>query len=215
MNITLFQFLLAIFFLTVIFLHVVKKNSGAATLYSIQSLVVVVFMLFFYFETHNIYTLLIAALILLVKVILTPVFVYRLIKNDGLKFSASTFVNAPLTLIIVTVLTIVAHSPVFVPLVTIVPANQELVSLTLSALFVSLFLIVNRKGAISQIIGILSLENSIVIFALLSGLEQSAGLQAGILFDILIWTFIATVFISNIYEHFGTLDVTEMKKLKD
>ncbi|MFA5792750.1 MAG: hypothetical protein WC897_02650 [Candidatus Gracilibacteria bacterium] len=215
MDLTLFQFILALFFLTVFFLHLVKKNSEATVLYGFQSLLVVILLFVFYLETNNIYSLFVVILMLLVKVILAPTFIFRLIKRDGLKFSASSFVSTPLALIIVTGLTILAHSSVFSSLGSIVPANQELLSLTLSALFVSLFLIVNRKGAISQIIGVLSLENSIVTFALFAGLEQSAGLQAGILFDIFIWIFIATIFISNIYKHFGTLDVTEMKNLKD
>ena len=82
-------------------------------------------------------------------------------------------------------------------------------------MFLSLFLIINRKSALSQIVGILSLENSIVAFAIFAGLEQSLSLQIGILFDISVWLIIATVFMSMMYTHFGSLDVTDMKKLKD
>ena len=212
---TIFQFLLALVFLTVVFSHIAKKNSGAIAFYGIQSLAVALLVFVFYLETHNIYSLLIAILILLVKVILAPAFIFRLIKKEDLKFSASTFINTPITLIIVAGLTMIAHLPIFLPLTSIVPANHELLSIALSALFISLFLIVNRKGAISQIVGILSFENMIVVFAMFAGLEQSPGLQAGILFDICIWIMIATIFISHIYKHFGTLDVTEMQKLKD
>ena len=67
----------------------------------------------------------------------------------------------------------------------------------------------------SQIIGILSLENGIVAFALFSGLEQSPALQIGIMFDLLVWVIIAAVFISMIYKQFGSLDVTELKHLKE
>jgi len=68
---------------------------------------------------------------------------------------------------------------------------------------------------LSQIIGILSLENTIVAFTIFAGLEQSASLQIGIIFDIFVWLIIATVFVSMIYKHFGSLDVTSMKTLKD
>jgi hydrogenase-4 component E len=127
----------------------------------------------------------------------------------------SNYINTPLTLIIVAALTAIAHSSLFTPLVNIVPGNQELLSLALSAIFISLFLIVNRKGALSQIVGVLSLENSIVAFAFFAGLEQAPSLQLGIIFDISAWVVIATVFMSMIYKHFGSLDVTEMKSLKD
>lgn len=209
------QLLLAIFFLSVVFLHIAKKNSGAAALYGIQSAAIVLLLLLSFFETGDPGALLIAFLALLVKVILAPTFIFRLTKMHRLKFVVSAYLNTPLTLIIVAGLTAAAHSQVFGPLANIVPANRPLLALSLAALFISLFLIVNRKGALSQIIGVLSLENSIVAFAIFAGLEQSPGLQFGIMFDIFAWLVIATVFISMMYRHFGSLDVTELKHLKD
>ena len=103
----------------------------------------------------------------------------------------------------------------FISLTSIIPANQALSAIAFSSMFLSLFLIINRKGALSQIIGILSFENSIVAFAVFSGLEQSPTLQMGIIFDIFIWLIIATVFISMLYKHFGSLDVTSMTSLKE
>jgi len=215
MSFLLLQALLQILFLTIVFLHVSKKNLGAVWAYGLQSLVIVVLLLNSYFETLNASLLLIALLVLAVKVILAPGFFSRLIKKNELVFSASTYLNVPLTLITLAALTAVAHSGAFTPLTTIVEGHQPLLSLSLSMIFLSLFLIINRKSVLSQIIGILSLENSIVAFAIFAGLEQSFSLQIGILFDISIWLIISTVFISMIYKNFGSLDVTSMKKLKD
>ncbi|MFA6161533.1 MAG: hypothetical protein WCT54_00640 [Patescibacteria group bacterium] len=212
---TFSQIFLALFFFTIVLLHLVRKNSSIAALYGIQSLVIVILLVGTYFETGDGWSLLIALLTLVVKVILAPAFIFRLLKKHDLKFLVSSYVNVPLTLVIVTMLTAVAHSNLFAPLVQIIPANQQLLSLALSALFISLFLIANRKGALSQIVGILSLENSIVAFALFAGLEQLPILQVGILFDISIWIAIATVFMSMLYRHFGSLDVSEMKNLTE
>jgi hydrogenase-4 component E len=148
-------------------------------------------------------------------VILAPLFITRLIRRHDLKFLVSTYANTPLTLIVIAAFTAIAHSKVFLPLVNIVPANRELLALVLSALFISFLLMVNRKGALSQIIGVLSLENSIVAFGLLAGLEQTPALQIGIIFNLSVWIAIATIFISMIYKHFGSLDVTEMTHLTD
>jgi len=151
----------------------------------------------------------------IVKVIIAPLFFIRLIKKYALSFSASTYLSTPITLIIITILVFIAHSQRLLPLTSIVANHQILLSLALSSMFLSLFLIVNRKGALSQIIGILSFENSIVVFAVFANLEQSASLQLGIIFDIFIWIMIASIFISMLYKHFGTLNVSSMKKLKD
>jgi len=215
MNISFLQFLLSLMLLTIVFLHLTKKNFAAAMAYSVQSLVIVVVLLGTFIEEGNIYLFFIAWLMLIVKVILAPVFFSRLIKKHKLIFSVNTYLNMPLTLIIIAVLTFIAYSENFAPLTGLVPANQTLLSFALVSIFLSLFLIINRKGALSQIIGILSLENSILAFVIFAGLEQSPGLQAGVIFNIFVWIIIATTFMAMIYRHFGSLDVTSMKSLKD
>ncbi len=206
---------MTLFFLSVVMLHINKKNSSAALMYGFQSALVVLLLGVSFYETGIVSSLIIALLALVVKVVLAPVFILRFIRRHEFTFSVSTYVNFPLTLIIVSVLTAFAHSSLFTPLVSIDQSNVPLLSLALSSIFVSFFLIINRKGALSQIIGILSLENSIVAFALFAGLEQTPGLQVGILFDISIWVIISTIFIGMIYRHFGSLDVTVMKHLQD
>ncbi len=215
MNIWVLRLLLELVFLTVVFLHLVKKNYGAVLAYTIQSLAIVAVLFNSFLETGGMSLLLIALLALIVKVILAPLFFVRMIKKNGLRFSVSTYLNTPLTLIVIAAITAIAHSQKLAPLAEIVPANHALLSLALSAMLLSLVLIINRKGALSQIIGILSFENSIIAFAVFAGLEQSPSLQAGILFDLFVWLVIATVFMAMIYKHFGSLDVTSMKHLKD
>ena len=215
MNALLPHFLLTLIFITIVFLHIAKKNYAVALAYGVQSLAIVALFINAYAATRAETFLFIAALSLFVKAILAPLFIINQIKKHELRFLVSTYANLPVSLIIVAALTAAAHSHVFATLVTIIPANRELLSLSLSALFISMFLIINRKGAVSQIVGLLSLENSIMAFGLFSMIDQPLLLEAGIIFSISVWTIIATVFISMIYKHFGSLDVTKMKHLKD
>jgi len=215
MNILFLQFLLDIFFLTIVFLHITKKNFLVAIAYGVQSFVVLLILLNSFWETHNYYLLIVIVLTLVIKIILAPLFFIRLIKKHALIFSVNTYLNIPLTLISIAALTFMAHSQKFLPLTNIVPANQAILALALSSIFLSLFLIINRKGALSQIISILSLENSIIAFIIFAGLEQSPALQIGVIFNVFVWIAIASVFVSMIYQHFGTLNVTSMKNLTD
>ncbi|MBI3632611.1 MAG: hypothetical protein HY225_04135 [Candidatus Vogelbacteria bacterium] len=159
--------------------------------------------------------LVIATLVLLIKVVVAPKFLSDIVKKGDLLLSVGTYFETALSLVFIVLITAVTYSQRFLPLVTIVYSNQAMLSAALSSIFVSLLLIINRKGALTQVIGILSLENSIVTFAIFAGLEQSVGLQIGIIFDIFVWLTIATVFVSMIYRHFGSLDVTFMKHLRD
>lgn len=216
MNNIFYQVLSVAIFLAAIFFHGAKKNFEIAVAYGIQSLAIV-FILFISLSKASFVptSLLVIFLVLVVKVVIVPRFFIALIKKHELRFSATTYLNFPLTLVVITVLTFMAHGWMFKSLASIAPENAELLSLALSIIFISIFLMINRKGALSQMVGILSLENGIVAFATFSGLEQSIVLQVGILFDIVVWLVIATVFASMIYGHFGSLDVTTMKNLKD
>jgi len=215
MSIPFLQFLVGVLFLTLVFNHLTKKDFLSVISFSVQSSVVTLVFFHSFLETGNIYLFLMVVFTFIVKVILAPMFFVRLINRYHLPFSVSTYLSMPITLIVIAVLTFMAHSQKFVPLTNIVPSHQIILSLALSSIFVSLFLIVNRKEALSQIISILSLENSIVVFAIFAGLEQSPSLQIGIIFNIFVWIMIAIVFVSMIYKHFGSGDVTSMNNLKD
>lgn len=208
-------FLLTIFFLSLVFLLTAKKNVGVAAMYAIQSFVIVLLTFGLFLETGSIALLVMVFLTFVVKVILAPLFLVRLIRKHQLTFSVNTYLNTSLTLVVVAILAVLAHSRLFLPLTDLVPANADVLFLALLSILTSLFLIINRRGAFSQVIGVLSLENSIVAFGMLAGLEQSLGLQVGMMFEILVWFIIATAFVSMIYRHFGSLDVTTMTHLQD
>ncbi|MDO8785237.1 MAG: hypothetical protein Q7J12_03380 [Syntrophales bacterium] len=198
-----------------VFLHLTKKNITAVRLYMVQSSAISVLLLLSSFDKTSILLLLAIISTIVVKAIIAPYFFLGLIRRHRLKFAVSTYINTPVTLLIIAVLVAIAHADFLKPLALLAPAGKNLLLLSVATILISLFLIINRKGALSQMLGILSLENSIVSFALFAGLEQNAGLQLGITFNILLWIIIATVFISMIYRQFGSLDVTTMKKLTE
>jgi hydrogenase-4 component E len=207
--------LLTILFLSIIACNISKKNMFAVICYAVQSLIIVLLLFKSFFVTQDFSLLVVALLMFAVKVVLAPMFFIRLIRKHAFRFSVSTYLSTPLILIAIIILTGVAHSQMLAPITTLIPANQSMLALSLSSMLISLLLIINRKGALSQIVGVLFFENSIVAFATFGGLEQSLMLQTGIIFDVFVWIVIASVFVSMIYKHFGTLNVTSMKTLKD
>lgn len=215
-TISQFLFLLeAIIFTSVIFMHLSNKSFSVIMLYVVQSVMVAALLFFSGLEKMDFSLWLVVFLILAVKAVIAPYFFFGLIKKSQLKFNVSSYLNVPLTLAVLTILTIVANADFFKPLATLAPYNGNSLLLAVAAILISFFLIINKRGALPQMIGILSLENAIVSFAAFAGLEQTAGLEAGIIFDILMWIIIATVFAAMIYRQFGSLDVTSMKHLTE
>lgn len=204
-----------ILFVSVIFMHLVRKNFTLVFLYVIQSLIITITLFYSSFKELSLLFIIVAMLTFLVKVVIAPYFFLKLIKKDRLQFSASTYLNSPMTLVVLALLTVFSYSRFFRPLTILAPNNENALLLGLAMIFISIFLIINRKGVLSQVVGILSLENAIVSFASLAGLETAAGPQIGILFDLLVWIITATIFVSMIYQHFGSIDVSKMERLKE
>lgn len=209
------EYLQTLLFLSVVFLHLVKKNSTAIGLYVIQSTVVALLLVLSWFE-HPAPLLSVAIVATIaVKLFVTPYFFINLTRKHKLTFMAGSYFSMPITLCVITALTVFTRAGIFKELTLLNPLGQGSLLLPLGMILISLFLIINRKGALSQMIGVLSLENGIVSFAFFAGLEQSAGLQLGITINILVWVFMATVLASMIVRHYGSLDVSTMKRLTD
>ncbi|MEK7624874.1 MAG: hypothetical protein AAB467_00820 [Patescibacteria group bacterium] len=211
-----FLFILeALVFLPIVLIHLTKKNTNAVWLYLIQSAAVSSLLLISSFDKISFLLLVSLGSTILVKIFVAPWFFFRLIKRHHLKFSASTQLNTPITLFVIAAILYLNQTVLSGAFATFSSSDPNLLLISSAGIFISLFILINRRGVLSQMLGILSLENCIVTFAIFAGLEQNPGLQFGIIFDILIWIIIANVFASMIYNHFGSLDVTEMKKLTE
>ncbi|MDR4503544.1 MAG: hypothetical protein MRK01_01975 [Candidatus Scalindua sp.] len=205
-------YLEVLIYLSATLMHLTKKNRSIIFLYLFQSLITTVLLVIFSIEKFSESLVFVIFLTFLVKVILAPLFFMKLVKRHQLQIAVSTYLNIPMTLLVLTILTAVTHYHFLEPLTSLSPGEEKLLLLSVATILISLFLIINRKGALSQMIGILSLENAIVSFASFARLEHNPGLQIGIIFDLLVWTIIATVFVSMIFRKFGTLNITSIKK---
>jgi hydrogenase-4 component E len=209
------QICMAVLCLATIGLHISRKNHNEVVLYALQSLAVVMLLAASVVKEWSMPLLLIAGAMFFVKVVFMPVLFSRLIVRHHARFSVSTYANIPEVVVAVALVLLFAGSSVMEPLTTMVPANHTYLVLAVAAMLSSVLLIVNRRGALSQVTGVLSLDNSIVAFSLFAGLEQSAALQAGVVFDIFVWMIVAIVMVAMVYRQTGSWDVTKMKGLRD
>lgn len=200
-------------FLATMAMHLVKTNRSLIRLYFVQSLVVTSFLFWIGFSEGDRGLVLVAALTLFIKVGVAPLFFSRLIRRYGTRFTANNYLSTPMTLVVLMGLVLFSNSQVFLPLGILVPEAFGVLLLNLAIILVSIFILINRRGAFSQMIGILSLENSILLLGSFIGIRQPAALEMGIIFDIVIWMIIAQIFISMIYRQFGSLNVDKMKRL--
>jgi len=208
-------FLETMLLVSVIFMHIAKKNFTIILLYTAQSLIITIALFSSALKEASLLLMAVALATFLLKVVIAPRFFLGLMKKHQVQFSVSTYLNTPMSLIVLAFLIMFSHSHFFRPLTILAVHNEASLLLAMAMINISIFLIVNRKGVLSQMVGILSLENAIVSFAYISRLEAAPDAQIGILFAIVVWIVIASSFASMIYWHFGSLDTSAMRHLKE
>lgn len=203
-------------FVSVLFLIIMKKYSWMIVVYAGQSLVLSVLLvtLGVVKELPELYMT--ALLTVVVKVIIAPIFFSQMTKRYAARFAPAPYLNKSLSLSIILGIAVLAYSNTMRPLTELFSESPELIALGLLTLLSSLFFLLVRKDALSQIIAVLSFENAIVFIGSLMGIEQTIALELGITFDIAVWIIIATAFITVIYKQFGSLNVSDsMTQLKE
>ncbi len=185
-------------------MNLARKNTMLISLYFLQSLALAAALVAISLSAGTPGLLGAALLTLLVKAVLAPVFLLRMVRKYSAHFSAASYLNTSLSLLALAAITAFSYgffSPAFAS-----SAGTTSVPLLFASIFGALFLMINRRGALSAIVGILSLENSIVLLAAALGVEHSFALEFAIAFDIAVWIAVAGGFLGMMYRQFGTID---------
>jgi len=156
-----------------------------------------------------------AALTLVLKVILLPLLLHRLIRKLNVRWDVETLINIPTTMLIGIALVIFAFN-LAAPISQLAQGiTRGLIGIALASVLLSLLMMLTRRKAISQVVAFLSLENSLFFAATSATQGMPLVVEFGIALDVLVATFIFGIFFFQIRETFDSLDITHMEKLKD
>lgn len=154
-------------------------------------------------------------LTLLLKVWLIPFILYRLLIRLGIKGEIEPAVNIPTTLLIGLVLVIFAFN-MALPISTISSAiSSNTLAMALASVLLSLFMMIIKRKAISQVVGLLALENSLFFVASSSTYSMPLTVELGIAFDVFVGFFIFGLFFLQIRDTFDSFDLKHMEKLRE
>ncbi|MFA9262706.1 MAG: hypothetical protein ACEQSB_05185 [Undibacterium sp.] len=200
-------------FIAVALLHIVKSTKYTVRLYALQSAAVGSILIILGLSEGEKGLILIGLISIIAKVIIAPFFFNRLVQRFGHLVASTSYLSAPVTLAVLLGLIMFSASSVFAPLWTVSAVTPDVFVFNIAMVLIAIFLLINRQGALAQIVAVLALENSIILFALFLGVKQTLALELGITFDIIIWMVIAYAFLNLVYRQFGSLDTREMRHL--
>ena len=155
-----------------------------------------------------------AGLTLVLKAILIPWFLMRVIDRIGIHREIEPLLNVPVSLLVCIGLTVVGYR-----VSTGFPegangVSHHLIGVALSLLLIGLFLMVTRKKAITQILALLTVENAVFLVAVGVTSGMPLVVELGISFDVILAVLTLGVLVHRIVDRFESMDVSRLSKLK-
>ncbi len=86
--------------------------------------------------------------------------------------------------------------------------------LAIGLVLVSLFVVISRKKALTQVVGFLMLENGLALLALLGTYGIPLIVELGVFLDALMGVLVMQIVIYRIHETFESIDVEQLNRLR-
>lgn len=167
------------------------------------------------FVTHDSHLFFSAALTLVLKVVLIPWILHKLILRLNVRWDVEPLINVPTTMLIGIVLVIVAFN-LALPITQISSSiARGTLGIALACILLSFMMMITRSKAVPQVIGFLTMENGLFFAATAATNGMPMIVELGIALDILVGILILGVFMFQIRERFDNLDIHNLENLKE
>lgn len=200
------------------FLIVSSKNLAFyVRLFALQSILLGGLSLVIAWRYEEVHILIAAILTLLIKAVAIPVVLSRITERIKVRAEVEFSINITVSLIICGMLVVLANS-VAQPILQAQKGESlfttKVLPISIAVMLIGLFIMISRKKAVTQIIGLLTMENGLF----LSGLSITHGMplivEVGIFFDILVAALILGLFVFRLNRSFETIDIAAMRSLR-
>jgi hydrogenase-4 component E len=157
-----------------------------------------------------------AGLTLVFKAIVLPVVLERLVTKIEIRQEIQPYLNVPISVIISGGLTLLAYAVAesFQRPEEAARLGHNTLAVAISLFLIGFFMMVNRRKALTQVLGLLSLENGLLLAAMSLTYGMPLIVEIGIFFDVLVAALLLAILIYRIRETFDSTDVSRLSRLR-
>jgi hydrogenase-4 component E len=159
-----------------------------------------------------------AGLTLMLKAILLPVILRRLVTRIGIRQEIEPLVNVPVSVLISGLLTLLAYvvaEPLQAhPAIGAASLGHNTLPVAIALFLIGFFMMINRRKALTQVLALLSLENGLFLAAISLTYGMPMIVELGIFFDALVAVMILAILVYRIRETFDSMDVSRLSRLR-
>jgi hydrogenase-4 component E len=161
---------------------------------------------------HHVY--LVAVLTLLGKVIFLPWFLNRLMRQVKIEREIEPLINAPASMLLCGGFTLLGYI-VARPLTQLERVGSNTLAVAFTLLLTGLFLMINRRKALTQVLALLTAENGTMLAAVsLTTYGMPLVVELGIFFDLVVAVMVLGILAYRIRESFASMDTSKLTQLK-
>jgi len=204
----------AVFLLvTVLLLAAAQRVSTSIKLFALQSAIITAQVMATAYTEKSAEAWVVAAMVFGLKVIAIPSTLLWLVERLKTRRAVEPTISGAKAVFVAVFMIFLSYAAVQ-PYALESHIAADALSSAVALILVGAFLMVNRRKALMQIIGLLVLENGIFLAALATTFGMPLVIEIGIFFDLLMGILIMGIFAFRIRDTFDHLDVTKLRRLR-
>jgi hydrogenase-4 component E len=209
--ITLFAALMLLLQLLLVVQRMLLTNIRLFALQSLMLAAIATVVAYAHNATH---VYVIALLTVIGKVVFLPRLLTRLVRRINIVQEIDPLLNAPTSMLICGGLTLLGYI-IARPFTTLEKLGNNTLAVAITLLLTGLFLMFNRRKAITQVLALLTVENGVMLAAVaLTTYGMPLVVELGIFFDVLVAVMVLGILVYRIRESFASMDTSKLTQLK-
>jgi len=199
--------------MTIVLLAVARRISTSILLFGLQSAIITAQVAGTAYLERSAEAWVVAGLIFVVKVLGIPYAFFRLVEKLKSPRDVQAAITPAQSVFIVVIMIFVSYAAVR-SYVFGIRVPEDALAAAVALILTGSFLMVSRRKALMQMLGLLVLENGIFLAALTTTFGMPLIIEMGILFDVLIGLLLMGIFAFRIRDTFEHLDVSRLRRLR-
>lgn len=202
------------FLLSALYAAAQRRTLAAITAYRFNSLALGGIALTVAFATGAHHIALAALLVIAVKGVTIPSLLRKQALRGGGALETEPYFGVPAGMLVCGALVVIAFSQTRALFGSGVTILASCLPVSVATTLVGLFLMVSRKQALMQVVGLVILENAIFLAAVSLTYGMPLVVEMGVLLDLLVGVALLGLFVSRIEQTHGSGDTTKLSDLK-
>jgi len=199
--------------LTAVMMNVLKRLESCVKAYTLNSWLLASLISVIAIITGETHLYVASGITVLSKGILIPLFLGRIVRKMRVTRDVEPYINNAVSLSISGLLVAVVYTSIS-DAIFIEGFSRNILQISIAVILIGLFIMITRRKAVTQVIGLLFMENGLFLagFSLTSGMPVV--IELGVLFDVLMGVIILGIFAVQIRQMFASADLDRLNTLK-